>query len=287
MGWDMGGRGGFVHRSLEASPAETRVRYDLSPVPPHHPRREHSTARRGRRGLDARAGAKARLSDLWREQWPARLRAPGRGGPLERLRRRFLPRARGRHFRRSGKNALLDALGQGSREGAAIRDGRSPGARRRLDLVARRGAGALLRRDHFLRRTGISRAQKIRRFATRSRRAFGLRAAGHALRARSRRFSPRRRQADGAQAVPDIRGGGQGLFRRQMRGVDRRSLDARRRAAKARGPCRSRDSARAHRQGAARPDRAAGRRPMVRHRPLDAFRHGGRRGAGRELRQCG
>ena len=105
----------------------------------------------------------------------------------------------------------------------------------------------------------------------------------HHHRAQPRRLVQGQRHQLPAGADPDQRRGRPAVPRRRLRRLHHRRLGPRRQPRHLREPGRLHHPARDHLQGAARAAGAPGRRPVGRHRALDAERAGRRRGVRRHL----
>ena len=241
----------------------------------------------GRIGPDTQHDQAARLAQLRIERHARRVRPAGLARALGRARCRFLQGAGGGDLQRPDQGQVRAADGEGPLHRAAIGRGRCARPQHHLDLVARHLARAELQRRQLLRRPGLHGAEVAQaQFGARTRRRRGLRAAGHHHRIEPRRLFPRQQDEAQDRHLRDRDRGGEGLRRRPLRRLHHRRLRSRRRAAAARPGQRPHHPAGDHLQGAARACGAPRRRPVVRHREVDALRHGQRRGTRHHPSQC-
>jgi general L-amino acid transport system substrate-binding protein len=206
------------------------------------------------------------------------------------VRRRVLPRRRCGHFRRRRQGRFHSAVGQGSLHRAAIGRGRSAVAQYDVDAVARHrarpelfgpinyydGQGFMVRKKLNMKSAlELSGASICVQQGTTTElnladyfRANNMKYRGRRdLRLRSTR---RRRPMTPAAATPSPPTLSGLYSERLLRQETRRAHGA----------------ARGHLQGAARPAGAPWRRPVVRHRQVDALRPAQRRGARRHPEEC-
>ena len=199
------------------------------------------------------------MPDLRRQHRPRRLRPAGRQGPMDRPRRRFLPRRRGRRLRRCRPSQVRrrstprTASRRCNRAKSTCCRATPPGPRRATATL-----GLMFGRRHLLRRPGLHGAQEAqRRLGQGAQRRLGLRAAGHHDRAQPRRLFPRQ-QHEIRSPSPSRRGrDAEGLRVRPLRRLHDRCLGPLCRAPAPHQPRRAHRAARDHLQGAARPRRCA------------------------------
>ncbi len=223
-------------------------------------------------GADAQDGEGSRRAPVRRQSGRRRILQSRRQGQLDRLRRRFLPRDRGCGPQRSDQGEVHAAVRQGSVRAAQDRRDRRAVAQYHLDAVARRLVRQF-RGDHLLRRPGLHGAQGAQgQFGARAQRRLGLHADRHHDRAQSRRLLPLQQHEVRGDRVRHRGRDGEGLRGGTLRRVHHRRVAALCGEAQARQRQRPRDPARDHLQGAARAAGAPRRRPVVRHRQMDALR---------------
>ena len=123
------------------------------------------------------SGQGAGRSRLRGQRGIARVLVGRRTRELVRVRRRLLPRARGRHFRRPEQGAARSAVRRRALPGAQGREDRRSLPQFDLDHGARDRVRAHLRRRDLLRRAGLHASPRnARQFGPRARRRKGLRA---------------------------------------------------------------------------------------------------------------